>query len=275
MEPETEGLAVDGAAATSGRDRPLVPDGELRPVGGDWETLAVADPYWAVLVDPDYKGNRWPVEDFLESGRADWAAQREWLASLGMPTTGARALDFGCGVGRVTFAIADSFDSVVGVDIAPSMLRTATWLDTTGGRCRFVQNGAADLSAVDEYAPFDLVHSVIALQHVPRQFIAGYIAEFVRLLRPGGVLTFQLPERPQLSVRGLAFRYLSPKLTGFVQQRFLGYPAPMRMSGMRADRVREVLHAAGATLLATRRDNGYAGYWHSNRYVAMKTGGSP
>lgn len=41
---------------------------------------------------------------------------------------------------------------------------------------------------------FDLVYSNIVLQHVPdRRAIESYIAEFCRIVRPGGLVAFQLP----------------------------------------------------------------------------------
>ena len=61
------------------------------------------------------------------------------------------------------------------------------------GRRRFVVNAADDLSVFDD-ASFDFVYSVIVLQHVPdRGAIESYIAEFCRVLRPGGLAIFQLP----------------------------------------------------------------------------------
>ena len=44
---------------------------------------------------------------------------------------------------------------------------------------------------------FDFLYSSITLQHMPPELIRGYLAEFVRVLRRGGVLMFQLPETPR------------------------------------------------------------------------------
>ncbi len=246
------------------------PINRLSDTGADWETLASEDALWAVLVDPDKKGGRWDLETFFASGVADWDGQREWLASLGLATSGARALDFGCGVGRMVQAIAGDFERVVGIDISETMLTKARELDRTGGRCVFLHNSAPDLHVADPQGPFDFVHSVIALQHVPRDLIPAYLTEFVRLLRPGGIISFQLPERPCLSVKGLAFRYAPAKLTGYVQRRFYGYPAPMQMNGLRTPRVEQILRDAGAKIIAMRDDDSYGGFWHSVRYLATR-----
>lgn len=44
-------------------------------------------------------------------------------------------------------------------------------------------------------ASFELVHSRITLQHLPRRHIRSYLREFARILRPGGLIVFQLPAR--------------------------------------------------------------------------------
>ncbi len=36
-----------------------------------------------------------------------------------------KALDFGCGVGRLTQALADYFNEVAGVDVSPTMVNKA------------------------------------------------------------------------------------------------------------------------------------------------------
>src|SRR5262249_53742407 len=43
---------------------------------------------------------------------------------------------------------------------------------------------------------FDLVISLIVLQHVPAALSVRYLLEFARVLRPGGVMAFQLPSEP-------------------------------------------------------------------------------
>src|SRR3954447_8717775 len=91
-------------------------------VRADWTRLGAEDPLWAVLVDPDKRGGRWDAEEFLAVGRRDVEAHRQWLARLGLPTTWSTALDFGCGAGRLTQALAAHADEVIGVDVSAPML---------------------------------------------------------------------------------------------------------------------------------------------------------
>jgi SAM-dependent methyltransferase len=106
-----------------------------------------------------------------------------------------RALDFGCGVGRLTRPLADHFDEVVGVDIAPTMIDLARRYHADRPSCRFEVNQAEDLARFPS-ATFDLVLSLIVLQHVPPATAVRYLRELCRLVTPGGVLAVQVPARP-------------------------------------------------------------------------------
>ena len=55
------------------------------------------------------------------------------------------ALDFGCGVGRLTRALAGSFEKSCGVDILEAMVTKARELNGQIGNCSFVVNNSTDL----------------------------------------------------------------------------------------------------------------------------------
>src|SRR5687768_10082883 len=110
-----------------------------------WNELGRRDPLWAILTAPDKKGNRWSVDEFLQTGRDEIAALIAYLDTLHVDVARRRALDFGCGAGRLTRALADHFDEVTGVDIAASMVDIARQLHAGNPRCRFVLNEADTL----------------------------------------------------------------------------------------------------------------------------------
>ena len=56
---------------------------------------------------------------------------------LGLRPGSDRALEFGCGFGRITQALGQWLDEAVGVDIARSTVECARALDKSRGRCRF------------------------------------------------------------------------------------------------------------------------------------------
>jgi SAM-dependent methyltransferase len=105
------------------------------------------------------------------------------------------ALDFGCGVGRLTQALCRHFERAVGVDIAPSMIRLANQFNRFGDRCRYCLNEANDLRLFADDS-FDFIYSNLVLQHMQPDYSKNYIKEFVRVLAPGGIAFFQLPGLP-------------------------------------------------------------------------------
>jgi arabinofuranan 3-O-arabinosyltransferase len=249
------------------------PGRTLAAIGLAWRTLSRDDPFWAICVDPEARGGGWDVTRFYATGAAEVEATLARARQLGLPASGARALDFGCGAGRLTRPLTDRFDLVTGVDIAPEMLDLARRDNPAAGRCEFVLNDRPDLAALAD-GGFDLVYSSVVLQHLPRALIRAYLAELARVLRPGGALIVQLPTRPRWTPRGVAYRCLPQAVLGVVQRRLLGYPAPMRMHGLAERRVRRLLAAHGVRVLAA-DPAAYHPDWQERRYFGRRLGPPP
>jgi 2-polyprenyl-3-methyl-5-hydroxy-6-metoxy-1,4-benzoquinol methylase len=97
--------------------------GELQQ---SWQSLGSDDPLWAILSDPRAKGGKWSVDQFLRTGQTEIDRVFSWLHEQGLKEIkDGRALDFGCGAGRLTQALAKRFARCTGVDIAASMLEAA------------------------------------------------------------------------------------------------------------------------------------------------------
>jgi SAM-dependent methyltransferase len=161
----------------------------------NWERLGEIDPMFAILSDPELEGNRWDVDAFLRTGEEEVAQNLDHLARLGVEVARQRCLDFGCGVGRLTQALCRHFDRCDGVDIAASMIERAREMNRHGERCRYHVNARDDLALFEE-GTFDFVMSLIVLQHVEPLYAKRYIADFMRVLRPGGAALFQVPAAP-------------------------------------------------------------------------------
>jgi len=157
-----------------------------------WDRHAQRDPLWAILSDSAKSAGRWDIGRFFQTGVSEIAALFYQLDSRRIAVDRRAALDFGCGVGRLTQALAPHFGRVVGVDVSPRMLELAAGMNRFGSKVSYVANQAADLSRFDDGA-FDFIVSNIVLQHIPPDISRAYIAEFFRVLAPGGVLIFQLP----------------------------------------------------------------------------------
>jgi SAM-dependent methyltransferase len=179
---------------STGRDRPTVDDGStLDDLARNWQAFGEQDPLWAIATAPDKQGGGWDTDAFFERGRvrfADLVTDR-W-DELGAPAARRRALDFGCGVGRFTRAMTAYFDRADGVDVAESMIAQARELNAGIEGLEFHVNQRDDLALFDDDS-FDLVFSVIVLQHVGPELAVTYVRELARVLVPGGLLVFQMP----------------------------------------------------------------------------------
>lgn len=239
-------------------------------VRADWTRLGADDPLWAVHVAPDKRGGGWDVDEFLELGRQDVARAREILAGLELPTRWERVLDFGCGAGRLSQALAEHAREVIGVDVSAPMLEKARELDRSEGRCTFVLSEDPDLRSFDDDS-VDLVYTERVLQHLPRPVLETYLTEFVRVLRPGGVAVLHCTTRPLWTLRGMVWRFGPSPVVRWAQRTLLRYPAPMRMTAVPESRMTEVITAAGGEILAGVPVNEPETHWQARRYVVRKS----
>lgn len=165
---------------------------ELRDLQKVWEAQAQSDPLWAILSEQDKRGRGWKLEEFFAAGEEQVAAWVERFAAAGMELRSGSAVDFGCGVGRLTQALAKRFDHVTGVDISPTMVELARRLNRHGTKARYILNSTEALAFIPSKSA-DLVLSFITLQHIRPDIATGYIKEFFRIAKPGAALFFQLP----------------------------------------------------------------------------------
>jgi len=161
-----------------------------------WDNHAKRDPLWAILSDPSKTGRRWDLADFMATGRREISLLMYQLRALSITTDRRAALDFGCGVGRLSQPLADYFDKVVGVDISPQMIQLANQINQHPGTIRYVCNGRSDL-AVFASGEFTFMYSNVVLQHLEPDTALGFLRELLRVVAPGGTLVFQLPSHPR------------------------------------------------------------------------------
>lgn len=157
-----------------------------------YEKLGREDPLYGVLTNDRFRHNRRDQGEFFASGQREIAGVLDYVDGLALELSRGRALDFGCGVGRLSQALAEHFEAVVGVDIAESMVARAREYNRHGGRVEYLANAVDDLRVL-ETESFDFIYSNITLQHIPPEASRKYVAEFMRLLRPAGIAVFQVP----------------------------------------------------------------------------------
>lgn len=241
----------------------------------DWETLGALDPLWAVLSEPGTRFSNWNEDEFFATGEVYIGKVLPVLEALGLPARRQNALDFGCGVGRISRQLANHFDQVVGLDCSESMIASAKLKNSQLRNCEFIECQTPQLPFPDNH--FDLVHTVIVLQHLPnQQAIFSYVREFVRILCPAGLLVFQVPDRIPLRKKIQLKRRLWAVLIklGF-PERFLYSNLnlhPIRMTGISQNEVKAMIAGNGCRVLRINADDGQAGpYIRSNTYFVAKS----
>jgi 2-polyprenyl-3-methyl-5-hydroxy-6-metoxy-1,4-benzoquinol methylase len=163
----------------------------------DWEILAQQEPFFAVLTEERFLRDQMSDGDreaFFASGEADIAYLFGLITGLITGFTPKSVLDFGCGVGRLTRALARRVERVAGVDAAPSMLRLAR------------ENvPEATFSAQIPDQTFDLIVSLIVFQHIPVRRGEALLDELLHHLEIGGVAAVHVTfRRPGSSLRRMA-----------------------------------------------------------------------
>jgi len=156
----------------------------VRDTDADWRELGQTQPYWAVLSHPDFRSESLTpdkIEAFYASGPFHIGPIAEALKALTGRLPSGRALDFGCGVGRLAEAMQAYAQQVTGVDISPGMLELA--------RARGSRVAYADQIPK---GPFDWINSFIVFQHIPPPRGEAILQELLGKLADGGVISLQL-----------------------------------------------------------------------------------
>ncbi len=155
-----------------------------------WDEIAEKDAYFGVATHEKYRSASLDDEArraFFESGREHVdLVFRELEGAFGRLEKPEKALDYGCGVGRILIPFAGRCERVAGVDISGGMLDESKRNLTDAGVENVDLLTAEDFLADDE-SRYDLVHSYIVLQHIEPRVGYGIIEKILTGLKPGGV----------------------------------------------------------------------------------------
>jgi ubiquinone/menaquinone biosynthesis C-methylase UbiE len=237
-----------------------------------WNLLGEEDPLWAVVSVPEKRGGRWDMDAFLRTGveRVDEVLSR--VKQLRSISRTERALDFGCGAGRLTQRLADYFTEVIGVDIAPSMVRMAERLNRKGSKCSFQVNPGTNLSRFSS-EQFDFILADIVLQHIRPVDTLRLLQEFLRVTKKDGLIVFQLPAGPISPwLRWIPYplldstfnfgRSLIRKVTRPSEPAWETHWIPVR-------RVRQAINGGGGTVLGVLNEPPIHGRLENHLYLAV------
>lgn len=217
----------------------------------DWRRWAETEPYFGVLADPRFRmaaigDNR---EEFFRLGRLQVEERLAAAERLFGPLGRRRALDFGCGVGRLTLPLAAHFDQVLGLDIAPAMLTEARANADSAGVAN-LRLAPSDDDLTQAQGPFDFIMSCLVLQHIPVRRGLRIIGRLLDRAAPGGVVSLQLCVG-RTDDRAGRLRYWAQSSLPGVHALFnwsRGRPVRepfMEMNAYPLDRVRALAQAAG------------------------------
>src|SRR5690348_1577848 len=257
--------------------KPDASDASLRPPNTPeldllrrvWETLGRDDPLWAVLSQADKRGRRWEPDEFFATGNLEVDASLAASSVRGYPRGRGLALDFGCGAGRLTRALAAHFEHVVGIDVSSSMVATARRLNADLGNAEFRCNDSPRIEGIAD-ASVDFAFSHITLQHIPTELAAGYVDEFFRILAPGGAAVFQFVDSHDSSLRGRLFGVASNRWLNPVRRILWRSRDVFEMHALAERRLRVLLAAHPHLRLLDAIDDGAAGAgWHGRRWTVV------
>src|SRR6185295_6494060 len=117
-----------------------------------WNTLARQNAMHFIATERDH----WDTESFLNSGR-ETVYRLLGMMGVSLEKRPGVALDLGCGIGRLSFVLADLFDAAIGVDVSEEMIKKAKLLkeelgcqniefhSNDGRDIKFIRDGSCDL----------------------------------------------------------------------------------------------------------------------------------
>ena len=237
-----------------------------------WDRFGKDDPMWAIITRPGTKGNKWNEEEFFQTGRNRINKEIRQLTKRYPDFKLERALDFGCGIGRLTQGLAGHFDEVHGIDIAPSMIELANKMNKHQKKCTYHLNPKNDLSLFPNNH-FNLVFSIITLQHMRPQYAKHYLAEFIRVLKPGGMLTFQIPSKPDEKTRKRKtwIKKTKSKVHKLLNPGEYAKDPIMEMYWIPIEETIRFLRENGVVIDRIQKDNAAGNNWESYTYYAIKS----
>jgi SAM-dependent methyltransferase len=183
----------------------------------DWNARAKEDARYYVAF-----GRREQSEDEFLATAQEVVAGVEWeLKRLGRGNTRARrALEIGCGPGRLIKPLSRNFGEIHGVDVSDEMIGLARERLHGIQHAHVHATNGADLAQFAD-GSFDLVYSYAVFQHIPsREVVTQYLRETHRVLKTGGLARLQfngLPQTARVYDTWAGVRFSLPELIDFTR----------------------------------------------------------
>ncbi len=226
---------------------------DMNSTDKNWEKFGRQDPYFGVLSHDEYKkskNNSINSEQFFATGQSHVDACLSIIRSYLKPSfSPKRAVDFGCGVGRVAAPMGRIVEEVVAVDVSESMLREAEGNFLRAGLTN-IKTALSDDDLSNLNGSFDFIHSFIVFQHIPVLRGEKILSGLVERLSEGGIGAIHLTYGAKASLLRLIARSARKNIPLFInlenilRRRAFSYPA-MQMNNYKLDKIFSLLQDRG------------------------------
>ena len=158
----------------------------MRDTDADWKVWGAAEPFFGVLSHDRFRReNLTPeaLDEFWRTGVDEAVRLEEVLTRFFGPFPKATALDFGCGVGRLTRGMAAFCGEVVGLDVSPGMLAEAV---------KDAPENTTFVTELRDGQTFDWVNSIIVFQHIPPSRGYRILDDLLQRVNVGGAISLHI-----------------------------------------------------------------------------------
>ncbi|MEO6270253.1 MAG: class I SAM-dependent methyltransferase [Lautropia sp.] len=166
----------------------------IAKVKSTWTQLGESAAHHSVLTNDKFRPENLDqsISAFWESGEREAGMALDLFRHHGIDPKHKICVEYGCGVGRVTAALARHFGQVCAYDISANHLAHAQKrFDEIG-----ISNGRlveCSETFLEDLLPCDALYSRIVFQHNPPPIILEMIKLSVRALKANGIAIFQVP----------------------------------------------------------------------------------
>jgi len=178
-----------------------------------WESFAEREPFFAALPRDEYRrANLTPEGEAacFASGEAEIDRLLRAIAPLAPSFAPVSALDYGCGIGRLTIPLAQRIRHVTAVDVSPTLLAHAGRESARRGvdHITFLAPAAFERTA----ARVDLIVCHRALWRLSAARGLALVDDLVSRLAPGGLAVFTFPYKTSAPAAVRALRWLRERV---------------------------------------------------------------
>ena len=168
----------------------------IKKISVVWTQLGIEDAHYSVLTAPEYRTENLSknIKYFWQSGKIEAAVAIDIFKRY-QPDSDLKKLicvEYGCGVGRVTFGLADYFAQTYGYDVSDTHLQHAekTLAERKLNHISFHHRANSFMQPIEKC---DLFYSKIVFQHNPPPIILCLIKQALTALNLEGIAMFQVP----------------------------------------------------------------------------------